>query len=151
MFSLSNIKLALGAFVVGMLVVATALIYFLFCRLNDTKEDLFLAQSQLEVQVEINSKLLEDIVDVKDSYKSLIEKNVENETALEKLRNKFANDGKGWEHIIEAKPKLVEKIINNATDMRMRCFEIASGAALTEDEKNGTVKNTVCPQLLVVE
>ncbi len=42
-----------------------------------------------------------------------------------------------------AKPSLVEKIINQASRDRLRCFELATGA---EQEKNE--RNRVCPQLL---
>ena len=49
-----------------------------------------------------------------------------------------------------AKPKLVENIINNASDNAIRCFELLSGAPLTEGEKNATNEkefNSECPFL----
>lgn len=49
-----------------------------------------------------------------------------------------------------AKPKLVERIVNNASKKTGRCFEILSGAELTEAEKNaksGKAFNTECPWL----
>ncbi len=48
------------------------------------------------------------------------------------------------------KPKLVENIINRASDNVNRCFEIATGSPLTEAEKNATLPsqiNTECPEL----
>lgn len=48
------------------------------------------------------------------------------------------------------KPRLVGKIINNASDKAGRCFEILSGAKLTEKEigaKNGKAFNSECPWL----
>lgn len=48
------------------------------------------------------------------------------------------------------KPGLVGKIINNASDKAGRCFEILSGAKLTEKEigaKNGKAFNSECPWL----
>ena len=48
------------------------------------------------------------------------------------------------------KPGLVEKIINNASDKAGRCFEILSGAKLTQKEKeakNGKAFNSECPWL----
>lgn len=50
------------------------------------------------------------------------------------------------------KPKLVENIINNATDDALRCFELLSGAPLTEDEKQATNENefnSECPFLWI--
>jgi hypothetical protein len=49
-----------------------------------------------------------------------------------------------------AKPGLVEKIINNATNDTARCLAILSGSPLTEDEINATKKsqtNTSCPHI----
>ena len=48
------------------------------------------------------------------------------------------------------KPGLVQKIINRATVNANRCFEIESGAKLTEKEKNaktGKAFNNECPWL----
>lgn len=48
------------------------------------------------------------------------------------------------------KPGLVENVINNAADNINRCFEIASGASLTQAEINATKPsqiNTECPEL----
>jgi predicted nuclease with TOPRIM domain len=49
-----------------------------------------------------------------------------------------------------AKPALVEKIINKASAKAGRCFELLSGAELTEEEKNATSDqafNSECPWL----
>lgn len=50
----------------------------------------------------------------------------------------------------EQKPGLVVRIINRATDKANRCFEILSGAELTEKEleaENGNQFNSECPWL----
>ena len=49
-----------------------------------------------------------------------------------------------------AKPKLVERTINNASDNAARCFELLSGAPLTENERNAKSEkqfNSECPWL----
>ena len=49
-----------------------------------------------------------------------------------------------------AKPALVERVVNNASAKVNRCFEIVSGAPLTEKErsaKNGKAFNSECPWL----
>ena len=49
-----------------------------------------------------------------------------------------------------AKPRLVERTINNASDNAARCFELLSGAPLTEKERNATSDkqfNPECPWL----
>lgn len=48
------------------------------------------------------------------------------------------------------KPKLVEKVINNATENVNRCFEILSGSPLTDKELSATTDkefNSECPFL----
>ena len=55
-------------------------------------------------------------------------------------------------------PKLVAASISNASDVQMkinrgtksafRCNEIATGSPLTKDERSGTIKNTICPELI---
>lgn len=48
------------------------------------------------------------------------------------------------------KPQLVENVINNATDAVLRCFEIASGSPLTEEERAATLPSQInreCPEL----
>lgn len=49
-----------------------------------------------------------------------------------------------------SKPALVEKLINKASAKVGRCFELLSGAELTEEEKNATSEkafNSECPWL----
>lgn len=48
------------------------------------------------------------------------------------------------------RPGLVENIVNNATNDVGRCFEIATGAPLTEEELNATLPSQInreCPDL----
>jgi len=48
------------------------------------------------------------------------------------------------------KPGLVERVVNRATEKAGRCFELISGAELTEAEKNaesGQAFNSECPWL----
>lgn len=47
-----------------------------------------------------------------------------------------------------AKPELVERIINNASNEALRCFELLSGAQMNESERNATTANqfnSECP------
>ena len=71
-------------------------------------------------------------------------------TALQEDRKNLANKLGRHELDILAqnKPGLVEKIINRASKNELRCYEIQSGAPLTEDEKAATKKsetNGECP------
>lgn len=49
-----------------------------------------------------------------------------------------------------SKPGLVERVVNGASDKAGRCFELISGAELTEEEKNAKSANSFnseCPWL----
>lgn len=64
------------------------------------------------------------------------------------LEAQFAKHNIGF--LAANKPRLVENIINNATNEINRCFEIASGAPLTQEEINATLPsqiNSECPEL----
>jgi uncharacterized protein HemX len=50
--------------------------------------------------------------------------------------------------LAQRKPGLVERVVNNASEKAGRCFELLSGAELTEQEKNaktGNQFNSECP------
>jgi hypothetical protein len=52
--------------------------------------------------------------------------------------------------LAQNKPELVQNIINNASDKALRCFELLSGASLTNTEReatNGRQFNSECPWL----
>lgn len=53
-------------------------------------------------------------------------------------------------YLASKKPELVQNIINKASDKAVRCFELLSGAQLTDAERNakdGTSFNSECPWL----
>ena len=64
------------------------------------------------------------------------------------LSNKLGRHDLG--NLAENKPGLVEKVITKASGKANRCFELLSGAELTEKEKeatNGKSFNSECPWL----
>lgn len=64
------------------------------------------------------------------------------------LRKKLAKHDVAF--LAEKKPGLIQKIVNHGTKDVGRCFEILSGAELTEKEKNATKKsetNSSCPDI----
>jgi hypothetical protein len=64
------------------------------------------------------------------------------------LADKLSEHNIGF--LAEKKPGLIERIVNNATKKANRCFELLSGAELTEAEKNATSArtfNSECPAL----
>ena len=69
---------------------------------------------------------------------------------IEALDKRFNKDDRDIGKLAIEKSKVLERIINKASDKTARCMEIASGSPLTEEEKNATKKseiNTECPSL----
>lgn len=112
-------------------------------RANEAKLQQAVATNEETIQVlQRDFKLAtEELQKVNDEF-SAVRK--QNENLIGKLeRNDIGLLG-------EAKPVLVERIINRATTKANRCIEILSGAELTEDELNaesGDAFNSECPWL----
>ena len=69
---------------------------------------------------------------------------------LEDLDKRFNKKNRDVGKLAIAKTKAIERITNGASALATRCIEIASGAELTEKEKNATKKseiNTECPSI----
>jgi len=45
------------------------------------------------------------------------------------------------------KTVIIQTAVNRGTADQNRCFEVLSGSPLTEGETNGTIKNSICPEL----
>ena len=69
---------------------------------------------------------------------------------LENLDKRFNKKNRDVGKLAIAKTKSIERITNGASALATRCIEIASGAELTEEEKNATKKseiNSECPSI----
>ena len=69
---------------------------------------------------------------------------------LEDLDKRFNKKNRDVGKLAIAKTKSIERITNGASALATRCIEIASGAELTEAEKNASKKyeiNTECPSI----
>ena len=89
-----------------------------------------------------------DLEKMKEQYSIVSSKFNEANERVKNLQSKLSRHEIGA--LAEAKPVLVEKIINNGTDDVLRCFEILSGSPLTEEEINATKKsqsNSSCPDI----
>lgn len=126
-------------------------------------------KSDLATSEANNAKLLDSVANQKaviaqqaNDFKAILATNKALEETNAILRKEFAAlderfnkiNGKGEVRDIgklaEEKAKLVERVINNASNKAMRCSEIAMGSPLTEKEINATKKseiNSECPSI----
>ena len=119
-------------------------------------------QKQLQISRANEAKLQQAVATNEETIKVLQRDFQAATQELQKVNDEFAAIRKQNQNLIgklerhdlgllgEAKPVLVERIINRATIKANRCIEILSGAELTEDELNATTPNgfnSECPWL----
>jgi uncharacterized protein YoxC len=109
--------------------------------------------SQVDQIQQVNARNLETINNLQADY----QRSQENVAALQedfrniRRQNNELRDRLGkheLDALAAAKPVLVERIVNNASSKAMRCFELESGAPLTDTEKeaaNARSFNSECP------
>lgn len=108
--------------------------------------------AKLEIAVQTNEAALksvrEDLVKANEETQKVNEEFSKIRAQNNVLANKLSRHDLGV--LGAAKPALVEKIINKASAKVSRCFELLSGAELTEEERNATSAktfNSECPWL----
>jgi hypothetical protein len=80
-----------------------------------------------------------NLVQVKAQYTEVTTKFEQANLRVKDLQAKLSRHELGA--LAEAKPKLVEKIVDNGTKDVLRCFEIVSGSPLTKEELNAVKKS----------
>lgn len=103
--------------------------------------------TSINAQQKTLDKLNEDI-EAKDIIVESLQEVIQiQQSEIDNLNEKFNTSANGHSRdfgaITRAKPGLVNKIINRATDNVARCFELATGAELKEGENNNECKNLI--------
>ena len=122
---------------------------------NDTQERMAILNennAKLEVAIQTSEAAVEQLqVDFQRASEEL--NKVNTEFADIRRQNRTLSDKLGRHdlgNLAENKPGLVERIITGASKKAGRCFELLSGAELTDKEKeakNGKSFNSECPWL----
>jgi len=86
-------------------------------------------EGAVETQIATISSMESNIKKVNEELNKLNRELRRTRTRNKVLLKKIQNHDIGM--LGEAKPELVERVINNASDKALRCFEIQSGAELT--------------------
>ena len=139
--------------IMGVMLVSTMGLFGLYYTKAEAKKAILLENNaKLEVAAKTNeetiSSLREDYVRVNAELDRI---NTEFQRIREQnreLSNRLAKHDLGV--LGSEKPALVERIINGASDKVGRCFELLSGADLTEQERNAKDArsfNSECPWL----
>lgn len=152
---LSNLKL-----IFFLIMLAGAGGAFMYVKnLKAENEILKLNNEKLESAVDEQQNLIEqqiaDIQQIQDINKDLLENNRKLVEDLRVANEKFnkinaAGDRRDMGDLAFNRPKNVEYIERKRDTQRARCFEIAQGSPLTEEELNATKKsqiNAECPNI----
>ena len=149
---MANIKLYIyGAIgLIGLAVVGAAYGYYSW------------SQSEIATLTANNSKLTTAVELQKDTITSLVADSIMVGEQVTKVSREF-REARNENNVLrvklskhdlaflaEKKPGLIQKIVTKGTRNVGRCFEILSGAPLTEKEKNATLKsqiNSSCPDI----
>ena len=105
------------------------------------------AVAEQQTLIENQKKDFEEILDANKKMNELVSVLKKD---LEDLDKRFNKKNRDVGKLAIAKTKSIERITNGASALATRCIEIASGAPLTEAEKNATKKseiNTECPSI----
>ena len=137
---------------VGLLITSIAGAGMYVMKLRSDNAILKANQMKLEEAVSSQKEL---IVKQQNDFKEILAANKKmNELVsnlkkdLDDLDNRFNKDGRDFGKIALEKTDAINRIINKGSDNASRCIEIASGAELTEKERNATKKSEInreCP------
>lgn len=128
-------------------------------HLKAENEILTLNNAKLNDAVEQQQALIEQQlrdIEAKDNINKLLQENNAKLTAdLEVANEKFnkinaSGDRRDVGNLALSKPRSIERIENKRQQQAARCFEIAQGSPLTEEELNATKKsqiNAECPNI----
>ena len=119
------------------------------------KENQIKLEQSVASQKEVIAQQKEDFETILNANKELTELKAKLDKELAALDDKFnKTNASGKKRDIGdlaiAKSKVIEKIINRASNNAVRCVEIAMGSPLTEKEQNATKKseiNSECPSI----
>lgn len=124
---------------------------------TETQTDISILQennTRLETAIKINEETISNMEQAQEQLSQELHR-VNNDFAIIRRQNqelveKLSDNDLGL--LAESKPELINRIIDNASEKAFRCFELMSGAELTEQERNATNGNdfnSECPWIYI--
>ena len=146
--------LGIRLFLIGILASAVvgAGVYVMKLRSDNAilKANQIKLESAVQDQQELIASQKKDFKEILDANNKMNELVGVLKKDLENLDKRFNKKNRDVGKLAIAKTKSIERITNGASALATRCIEIASGAELTEKEKNATKKseiNSECPSI----
>jgi hypothetical protein len=150
-----TMKMVMVGLMLASLAGGVAYVYKLKADNAVLKENAIKLEMAVTSQQEVIAQQKKDFDNILQANKELNALKLTLETELKALDDKFNKtnaSGKKRDigNLAMAKSKVIQKIINRASENAQRCVEIAMGSPLTEKEKNATKKsqiNSECPSI----
>ena len=150
-----TMKMVMVGLMLASLAGGVAYVYKLKADNAVLKENAIKLEMAVTSQQEVIAQQKKDFDNILQANKELndLKLTLQNELkALDDKFNKTNASGKKRDigNLAMAKSKVIQKIINRASQNAQRCVEIAMGSPLTEKEKNATKKsqiNSECPSI----
>ncbi len=146
--------LGIRLFLIGILASAVvgAGVYVMKLRSDNAilKANAIKMESAITEQQELITQQKEDFKEILAANQKMNELVSVLKKDLDDLDKRFNKKNRDVGKLAIAKTKSIERITNGASALATRCIEIASGAELTEEEKNATKKseiNSECPSI----
>jgi regulator of replication initiation timing len=146
-------------FIGALIALMSGAVYFYYSTTQERIAALIANNATLTANVQTitdaNSQNIQTIEDLQSSYQRVQEdySRVQSEFQVIRMQNAELRERLGRHELsalAAARPGLVERTINRASDNAARCFELLSDAPLTESEMNATNErefNSECPWL----
>ena len=154
--------LPIGAIIRSIVVLIIALIIAAgLWYVSNVKADLVQSQENarrleegIKEQKDLLRQMVEDIAAIQQTNRDLQNLAERYRGEVDTLSKKFSQDARGnprdFGQLARERPELVERLVNRGTRNAMRCLELASGAAHTQQElaaKSSAEINKECPAI----
>jgi len=141
-----GIKIAIGAIILSLLGGSWMYIKALKAELQVAAEVQSKMQGVIDGQKAVMERQAQDLKKQQEINEQVNKKFADSQKQVGELQKKF--EKKNFDELTKKKPDLVEKKVNRGTEYALRCNEIVTGSPLTNEEKTGKIKNTICRDLI---
>ena len=141
-----GIKIAIGVIILSMLGGSWVYIKGLKAELQVAAEVQGKMQGVIDGQKAVMERQAEDLKKQQEINNDVNKKFADSQKAVGELQKKF--EKRNFDQLTKKKPDAVERLINRGTEYALRCNELVTGSPLTDEEKTGKVRNTICRDLI---
>jgi predicted nuclease with TOPRIM domain len=146
-------KIIIWSIVIGAIVSLSVAFFVHYGKLRDelvmSKQQNIVLQDGIKTQQTLIDQMKTDIEEVKKINRDITRENTNLRKDVESLNSKF--NKRDFGALAAQRPQTIQRLINRASENVARCFELASGAPLTDVEKNAKTPleaNNECPNLV---